>query len=190
MGQVKKCKNCGSLDLVKNRRICKQCDRERVKSYYHEKGGKEKREAPNCNCEACDKLFTSWRKTQTICPDCYRLSLQTGFKKNQYGKENREHRAIAENVLGYKLNRNDIVHHVDEDPKNNSLENLWVMSRYNHGKLHKFLRLQKVVYEKSLDKQSVNCWNILRVEQTKAWLEIAGANVIKLHELDNQQPSP
>lgn len=54
--------------------------------------------------------------------------------------------------------------------------------------IHVFLRLQKVIYEKSLDKQSVNCWNILRVNQTKAWLEMTGANVIKLIELDNQQP--
>jgi hypothetical protein len=66
---------------------------------------------------------------------------------------------------------------------------LWIMSRYNHGKLHEFLRIQRVAYEKSLGKNSVNCWNLFRVNQTTAWLETTNAKVKKLIELDNQQSS-
>ena len=187
--EKKLCKNCGSPDLVQGRRICNKCNRKRVKTYY----SKEKRaEALNSTCKACQKPFHAWRKEQVICGECYKGSKKTGFKKNPYkfnkGRSDHEHRKIAEDALGRKLNKNEVVHHVDEDPKNNSLENLWVMSRRHHGKLHVFLRLQRVIYEKSLEKHSVNCWDTLRVDQTTAWLETTGANVIKLIELGNQQP--
>jgi hypothetical protein len=188
----KLCKNCDSPDLVKDRKICKECNRKRVKEHY-KKHGKKCRSEPNSVCKACKKNFISWRKTQVICGDCYRESLNTGFRNNQYlynpKQSDHQHRRIAELLLGRKLDKNEVVHHVDENPKNNQINNLWVLSRHNHGKLHKFLRLQKVIYEKSLDCNSVNCWELLRVDQTTAWLEMTGANVIKLIELDNQQPS-
>lgn len=188
----KLCKNCDSPDLAKGRRICKQCNNDRAKHHYaiH---GKRCRSVPNSECKACNQPFHRWRETQVICGKCYKDSLQTGFKNNQYifipKSSGHMHRRIAEDLLGRKLDKNEVVHHVDENPKNNSIENLWVLSRHNHVLLHKFLRLQKVIYEKSIDCNSVNCWNILRADQTTAWLEMTGANVIKLIELDNQQPS-
>ena len=188
----KLCKNCDSSDLEKGRGICKACNRERARKNYALNGIKW-RQTPNCICKACNRSFISWRKEQVICGECYRSSIQTGFKNNEYilnpKRSDHEHRTIAINLLGRKLDKNEVVHHVDENPKNNSIENLWVMSRHNHGKLHLFLRLQRVIYEKSLDCNSVNCWNTLRVDQTTAWLEMTGANVIKLIELGNQQPS-
>ena len=187
---AKLCKICGSSELVKGRRLCAPCNRKRSAKY----SSKERRAAKhNATCEACSKTFRAWRKSQIICGNCYKESLKTGFKKNGYcfipKTSKHTHREIAEKLIGRKLDTNEVVHHVDENPLNNELENLWVMSRHHHGKLHGFLRLQKVIYEKSLDKHSVNCWNILRVDQTTAWLEMTSAKVIKLIELDNQQPS-
>lgn len=185
------CKKCGALNLVKNRRICILCNRLRVQEYYRLRG-KEKRKSTKIACVLCEQLFTRWRKEREICPVCYKLSQKTGYKNNRYIKigNKDEHRVIAENILNRKLSYNEVVHHVDENPQNNNLENLWVMTRHHHNKLHFFLRIQRVVYEKSLDKNSVNCWNTLRVDQTTAWLEMANAKVIKLIELGNQQPSP
>lgn len=176
---------------MSGRRICKACNAERVKKYY----SKEKRKAVlNSTCEACKSPFHAWRKKQVICGECFKESQKTGFKKNNYrsspGYANCQHRFIAESVLGRSLSKNEVVHHVDEDPRNNELENLWVVSRHQHNKLHAFLRLQRVIYEKSLEKHSVNCWDTLRISQTKAWLEMTGAKVLKLVELGNQQPSP
>ena len=183
------CKNCGSPDLVKNRKICVACNRLRSLKYYPNRVDKRKQNIHKCNI--CDSDYIKWRETQVICPSCYKLSKNTGYKNNQYKKVGcrDEHRVIAENLLERKLNYNEVVHHVDENPTNNNLENLWIMSRHNHAKLHEFLRIQRVAYEKSLGKDSVNCWNIFRVNQTTAWLETTNAKVKKLIELDNQKPS-
>ena len=47
-----------------------------------------------------------------------------------------EHRIVAEEMLGRKLNENEIVHHIDENKQNNSKDNLIVMTREEHAKLH------------------------------------------------------
>ena len=63
------------------------------------------------------------------------------------------------------------------------------MEKRKKDRSYSFLRIQRVIYEKSLDKHSVNCWDNLRVIQTTAWLEMTNAKVLKLNELVNQQPS-
>ena len=52
------------------------------------------------------------------------------------GKRIDEHRLIMQNVLGRKLDRNEVVHHIDGNKSNNSLENLIVMTRSEHTRLH------------------------------------------------------
>lgn len=188
---TKVCKNCGSSDLVKNRRLCKDCNKKRISESYYRLGKKRREEKLKTKCSLCDNFYPKWRENQVICPNCSKQSKNTGFKQNQYKMIGNkcEHRVIAEQTIGRKLSTNEVVHHVDENIHNNELYNLWIMSRHHHGQLHKFLRLQKVAYEKSLGKNSVNCWNSLRVNQTTAWLEMTNAKVIKLIELANQQPS-
>jgi len=48
----------------------------------------------------------------------------------------REHVLVMEQHLGRYLTREECVHHVDGDKKNNSLENLQVMLRSDHARLH------------------------------------------------------
>jgi len=145
-------------------------------------------------CVACKEVFSALRKRSILCPDCYKQSRKKeDLSSNNYvpGKPNkRGHRIIAEKILGRILSYNEVVHHLNEDPKDNSVDNLWVMSRRDHARLHSFLELQRVIWEKSYTEKSVNCWNIVRVLQTTAWLETTGAKVLKLQEFDNQQPSP
>jgi len=190
MSKEKVCKKCGSSNVLIGRRLCKECNRIRCRESYYKTGKNRRILRGTTKCTLCKNQYTKWREKQVICPSCYKQSKNTEFKNNQYEMigNKLKHRLIAEQLINRKLSFNEVVHHVDENVHNNELENLWIMSRHNHTKLHVFLRLQKVIYEKSLDKQSVNCWNILRVNQTKAWLEMTGANVIKLIELDNQQP--
>jgi len=52
-------------------------------------------------------------------------------------KKNLQHRIIMEKHLGRKLKRLEIVHHIDFDKTNNSLDNLMVMSIGDHNRLHK-----------------------------------------------------
>lgn len=46
------------------------------------------------------------------------------------------HRWIMEQELGRKLRRDEVVHHIDENPKNNNLENLRIMSLSDHSRSH------------------------------------------------------
>ena len=51
-----------------------------------------------------------------------------------------EHRIIMEEVLGRKLKKYEVVHHKDENKLNNSIENLQLMTKKEHDRLHTELR--------------------------------------------------
>lgn len=51
-----------------------------------------------------------------------------------------EHRLVMADHLGRPLRTEEHVHHRDEDPANNAVENLQVMSRGEHTRLHMELR--------------------------------------------------
>jgi len=139
---------------------------------------------------ACGNEYEAWRKDQDLCNNCngLRNKLKTeSASSNQYIYTKTpglpEHRAIAINVLERKLASNEIVHHIDNNPKNNDLDNLMLMTRAAHGKLHQFLDLQRVIIEKSVNENQENCWNNLIVPMTTAWLETTNAKVQKLSEI-------
>ena len=46
------------------------------------------------------------------------------------------HRVVAENKIGRPLQKNEHVHHIDENKYNNSPENLEVLTDSQHAKLH------------------------------------------------------
>ena len=52
------------------------------------------------------------------------------------GKHRNEHRKIMEDYLGRKLDYNEVVHHIDENKSNNNIENLRLMTRAEHTKVH------------------------------------------------------
>ena len=56
----------------------------------------------------------------------------------------REHRLVMEESLGRFLNENEIVHHIDGDTLNNSVENLKVMN----GKEHRIHHLKDSVHRR------------------------------------------
>jgi hypothetical protein len=139
---------------------------------------------------ACKESYKAWRKTQKVCSSCNKelirlKSLQVCTNKYIYTKTpgQTEHRLIAEKLLGRRLSRGEVVHHIDSNPRNNSVDNLMLMSSSDHSRLHQHLDLQRVIFEKSKNENSENCWEALIAPLTTAWLETTGATVQKLGEI-------
>jgi len=175
------CKECGA-EREKGRRLCKPCNSKRC--------GKYPRYQWDNICLACKKQFKAHRKKQQLCKSCYLLRLKLSKESNctnNYVFTNKvgrtEHRDIAEKKLNRKLDTNEVIHHMDNNPRNNVDENLIVLSRSLHVKLHSHLSLQRVIKEKSLNENSENCWKALIAPITTAWLEMTSANVIKIWEI-------
>ena len=64
--------------------------------------------------------------------------MKSPYKRTTYnGVPIDEHRKVMEQHLGRKLERWEIVHHINGDKQDNKLENLCIMTQSEHNKLHK-----------------------------------------------------
>ena len=52
-----------------------------------------------------------------------------------------EHRIVMENKIGRYLLKHEIIHHIDSDPSNNSIENLYLTDKSGNSKAHGSLNL-------------------------------------------------
>lgn len=72
----------------------------------------------------------------------YGFKKTTGSPLNPYrrcmkeGKFVYEHRWLMEQKIGRKLEKNEHVHHINGDPKDNRIENLEILSNSDHAKTH------------------------------------------------------
>lgn len=81
------------------------------------------------------------------------------------------HRIIMENFLGRLLNTNEIVHHKDENGKNNDIKNLEVMDKVTHSKMHSSTGLTIIV---------LKCPNCQRIfERRKGQTHLSKPNMSK-----------
>jgi hypothetical protein len=62
-------------------------------------------------------------------------------------------------------------------------KDLLTLSRTRHSRLHRYLDIQRVIIEKSVNENSENCWEALIVPMTTAWLATTSAKVQKLSEI-------
>lgn len=66
----------------------------------------------------------------------YERNRRYKFIRDKNGKWVLEHRKIAETILGRPLTKDEIVHHIDGNPSNNSPDNLTILPRKIHAFKH------------------------------------------------------
>ena len=140
------CINCGEPRKI-GRRICTACNKQRMLNIVRGKP----RYVWVKNCKICQKEYRAWRKIQELCATCNRLVLNVAAEQkstNQYEHEKGilTHRLTAQSILGRQLTKNEVVHHIDGNPKNNDPKNLSVMHVRDHVSLHKFLYKVKALF--------------------------------------------
>lgn len=175
----KTCKICGTSDTMKGKRYCHTCFLARVREQGHKRGRWHRLRT----CPYCHKEFKAFRDNQIVCRYCKSDIKSQTQSSNKYvsagGDYCWEHRKIAEFVLG-KLNTDQVVHHVDCDPTNNDLSNLWVMTRSQHARLHSYLVEMKIILGTQNTVNHQIQWDKIIKPISEIWLTSVGIKVIKL----------
>lgn len=91
-------------------------------------------------CKGCESEFRKLNNS-TVQWQGGHIGKSTGYKYIRVnGKDVGEHILVMTRHLGRRLKRNEVVHHIDGNKLNNSLENLQLMTRQEHSRLHSSLR--------------------------------------------------
>ena len=144
------CKVCGNEFSVKSSDHRIRSGKE-IKYCSHKCAGKGITKKQIVNCKECGKeIYTTRHKF--CCHECatnyrkkhyehkvykekgYFVRYISGYNKKGNAKI---HRLVMEEHLGRKLKPNEVVHHINEDRTDNRLENLQLMTRGEHSRLHR-----------------------------------------------------
>ncbi len=190
------CIECGENPRTTGRRYCRPCYLERKRQQAKKRFAENGRYTYTKVCKACKKEYKACKKSQKFCSKCWKLRSKLAreeFEKEKsqcYGGHSIVYKEIVENILGRPLEYGEVVHHLDGNPSNNELNNLIVMTVSAHIRLHKFLDDNRVIWEKSQNENSVNCWNNLRASITTTWLETANVMCLKIWEIGQSAAKP
>lgn len=196
--QIKGCNE----ECLKGRRYCHKHFLEHKREQYKQgiQDGTLHRTTYPKICIVCGKQYNACRKTSLYCSKACSGQAHKNMSSNatnhyEYDSENYKqstvrHRNIAIQILGRKLNTNEVVHHLDLDPKNNNLENLIVLSRSKHAQLHAYLAKQGAICKQLHNPNDENCWKTFIAQTTTAWLETTNAKVKKLSEIRQSAAEP
>lgn len=184
---MKECiiENCKS-ECDKGRKYCHKHYLERRAEQYkqHRTEGWRREPFYKSLCKACGAEYKSFKKNNSgYCPHCRELIRDFNiehtkgggdyeYSKEEYKKSKLKHRALAAKSLGYNLKYNEVVHHIDGNPKNNVYNNLLVVERGLHKKLHHFLNQTLCEYSKGDEELMYNIWKDNIYTITIKWMEL------------------
>ena len=143
----KKCIVCGRnfKTFKRNSKCCSMVCTNKAKSSW------DTSKTKHIYCKYCSKDMgtrNDVNKDRKFCSDeCKIKERELHFKGSDpygfvmgrvtsFGRRTRFHRAVMEKHLGRKLNKDEIVHHIDGNKFNNDLSNLMLLSNSEHAKLH------------------------------------------------------
>lgn len=149
---VIRCEECGlNFSILSSVKRAREAKGKMIKYCSQKCSGKSKTKQKEVNCKNCENKFLTTRN-QFCSEKCfYQYRKNSGlYKKKGYWYENgykilyldgnkyiKEHISIMENNLGRKLEKNEVVHHINEIRDDNRIENLQVMTRSEHSSLHR-----------------------------------------------------
>ena len=70
------------------------------------------------------------------------------LRKTKSGQDQYEHRMLAEEILGRRLEVGEVVHHINGRPYDNRIKNLCVMEGRDHDRYHEWYNMIRRVYGK------------------------------------------
>lgn len=191
--KAKICIDCGCVGTHERKR-CKICAMAYNRKRARDRNKLYGRHFNIKNCVICNNEFKEWGRGSDICTSCIKIAknasrhainkyIYVGYEKNT-GKIKHEHSEKAKTILKRNLIKNEVVHHLDGNPKNNDLSNLIVMPRKFHTSLHVFLERELLFFYKN-NLNSINIdnyeWISYLKKTTMIWLQ---KNSVVFYKLD------
>lgn len=153
-----KCLQCEQdFELLESVKRAREKNGKKIKFCSKQCEGEHRTKAIEVSCKNCGKKFKTTRNRCCSVECAYDYKKKTGCTKrggfwyeNGYkilyledGSSIKEHIKVMEDHIGRKLLADEVVHHINEKRDDNRLENLQLMTRGEHSKLHRLKELQE-----------------------------------------------
>jgi len=143
------CTMCGGPRSV-GRKQCHECYKKAARERSKKRNAMGIRTRYQKTCPVCKEPYTVTRKSSRLCVSCFRKSQRKNKATTDYrfsGKNDYKHRIIAEKTLKRTLTEDENTHHLDGNKSNNKKENLIVLRRADHTRLHRHLEIELAIQQ-------------------------------------------
>lgn len=128
--------------------ICRKChDKRRSRNYTPHPRIYTKKEIPvkycECNCGGIVKtkgarfLYNHHKRREITKDKDYEYVYAPDHPYKNHRNKVYKHRLVMEEHIGRYLTEDELVHHIDENPKNNDISNLKIVTKGEHQTIHK-----------------------------------------------------